>query len=114
MQQFLKRHNYLCPEASLLFLDCQDIPVEKITEFKGLDVTNFSKVKQIMKINNFQGASFYVVCPGVIVVDLGKNGDILSNIRGAMRFIDRHNAQIKRMLHNLMEPKYLDCEGEMI
>lgn len=107
MKYFLLRHNFLSPEASVLFLDYQNVPEDVIGKFKGLNINRIIKVY-------LESKTFYVLNAGIIVADLSKNGDILENIRGAMRFNDKYNSHIKRMMYECVEPKHLGLEGKVL
>jgi hypothetical protein len=113
IQHFLLRHDFLCPEASVLFLDYKRISNDFIRKFLGLRITELRKIGRIMKVTE-QGKRLFMLDPGVIVVDVANNGNILQNIQFAMKFLDRYKKYNNNSMVNLVEPEHLGVVGEWI
>lgn len=113
LQHFLKRHDFLCPEASILFLDYNKIDDDFIRQFLGLEITGLRSVEKILKISE-HGQRLFMVEPGVIVVDIANNGNILQNIQFAMKFLDRYKTFNRSSSYGIVEPNYLGLEGEIL
>lgn len=113
LQCFLLRHDFLCPEASVLFLDYNKINEDFIRQFLGLKLTNLRNIARIMKVSE-QGQRLFMLEPGIIVVDVANNGNILQNIQFAMKFLGRYKRYNDNSMANLVEPEYLGVKGEML
>lgn len=113
LQQFLRRHDFLCPEASVLFLDYNKINDNFICQFLGLEITGSRRVEKILKISN-QGQKLFMVEPGVVVVDVANNGNILQNIQFAMKFLDRYKTFNRSVSCGIMQPEYLGLKGTIL
>lgn len=113
LQYFLKRHDFLCPEASILFLDYNKIDDDFIRKFLGLEITGLRKVEKILKIAE-QGQRLFMVEPGVVIVDVANNGNILQNIQFAMKFLDRYKTFNRSSTYGIVEPEYLGLKGEIL
>ena len=95
LKQFIARHNFLAPEASILFLDYEggnsNVIDELINKFSGLEnvrLNHLTYIRKAVKIEKDK-KKFYMLSDDLIVVDLGKNGDIVSNLRAVMEFVHR-------------------------
>ncbi len=111
LQNFLARHDYLAPEATILFLDYQGIPNGVIEQFHGLTVGQTHRVEKIYKVETGAGRLF-AIWPGVVVVDLSRNGNILKNFRAAMRYLERYKAQIQAFFAVHIDPRALGYDSE--
>lgn len=113
LQHFLRRHDFLCPEASVLFLDYNKINDDFICQFLGLEISGLRRVEKILKISD-QGQKLFMIEPGVIVVDVANNGNILQNIQFAMKFLDRYKTFNRSVSYGIMQPEYLGLKGEIL
>lgn len=117
LQCFLDRHSFLAPDASVLFLDYQGQGKSSfdnlILRFKNLKIGSLRKVTKINKIE--EGSNrFYTLDGDLIVFDLHKNGNILSNLRSAMQYFHRYNSFSKTMNYLLIEPENLGYKPVII
>lgn len=108
LQCFLNRHNFLSPNASVLFLDYQggnktDLD-NLILKFKNLEVGPLRKITRIIKVED-GSKKFYTLDGDLIVVDLHNNEDILSNLRSAVQYFHRYNSFSNTMDYNLINPE---------
>jgi len=113
LQHFLKRHDFLCPEASVLFLDYNKINDEFIRQFLGLSITKSRRIEKIMKVSE-SGQKLFMIEPGVIVVDVANNGSVLHNIQFAMKFLDRYKTFNRSVTFGFVKPEYLGVDAEII
>jgi hypothetical protein len=108
IQNFLDRHNFLAPQASILFLDFEggeNKLDELMTQFKNKSVGNRT-IKFFRKV--IDGTKkFYVIESDILIVDIHNDGNILSNLRLAVQYLHRYNAFHKNTMHNLIKPEYL-------
>ena len=112
IRHFIERHDFLSPEISILLMDYQGIE-DIVMRAKGLPLNNFSSVDRIISFE-YGESKFYTLSPGAIIVDITRNGDILRNIRGAMRFVDRFTTEMKRRSYEAVQPSHLGCTGKDI
>ncbi len=107
LKNFLNRHNFLSPNASILFLDYQSGNKSEIDnlvlKFKNLPVGPLRKIDKIIKITDGQ-RKFYALDGDILVVDLHNNGDILSNLRSAVQYFHRYNSFSSTMTYHLINP----------
>lgn len=112
IQNFLNRHFFLAPLASILFLDYEggDNKLDSlITQFKNQNIGT-RKIEGIRKI--FSGTKkFYAIESDVIIIDIHNDGNILSNLRLAMQYIHRYNAFQKNTMYQLIKPEYLGYQS---
>jgi len=112
LQCFLDRHNFLSPELSILFLDFQKISYEIISKFLGLKLDNYNFIKKIIKIKS-EDISLFIIYPNIFVIDLSNNGNILSNVKSAIKFYYKINNAYKKKTFDLLSPKELGIFGEV-
>jgi len=115
LQHFLYRHDYLTPDASILFLDSTDVSEDVFRRFLGLRLhqnTTYT-IDQILKCK-IDGRRVFMIHPGIVVVDIASNGDILTNIRIGMRFLNRFATYDRATMSKLVEPKHLGLDGEIL
>jgi hypothetical protein len=108
IQNFLDRHNFLAPYASILFLDYEggnNKLDNLISQFKGQNIGK-RKIEEIRKVSE-ETKKFYVIESDIIIVDIHNDGNILSNLRLAMQYIHRYNAFLRNSMCHLIEPEYL-------
>lgn len=115
LQNFLFRHDFLCPEASVLFLDSKKVGENVFKQFHGLKTSIQGQIgiDRIMKVTE-NGNRAYFVCPNVIAVDIANNNATLKNLKFALRALQRYKSWNNSALWNLVEPKYLGFEGEIL
>lgn len=115
LQHFLYRHDFLCPDASVLFLDYSGIDDTVIRQFLGLILhpNHTYTVSRILKCSDGRRKA-YMVHPGVLVVDIANNNDTLSNIRFAMQFLRRYKTWSSSALWGLVSPDYLGVRGDVL
>lgn len=105
---FLKRHIFLAPKASILFIDFEggENKLDQfVRQFMNAPIGNRT-IESIRKVNDGT-KRFYVMESDVLIVDIHNDGDILSNLRLAMQYIHRYNAFQKNVLYNLIKPEAL-------
>jgi hypothetical protein len=115
LQNFLFRHDYLSPEASILFLDYGNIDEQIIRKFLNLKLcpSNNSSIERIIKIKENNNRA-YILSPGILIVDISNNNDTLSNIKFSMRMINKYNNWHRSMVFSLLQPNYIGLTGEII
>jgi hypothetical protein len=115
LQNFLYRHDFLCPEASVLFLDYGKINDNVIRHFLGLKLhaNRTAVVSRILKCS-IGGQRAFMMYPGILAVDIANNNDTLTNIRFAMQFLTRYEAWRRSALWDLVKPTDLGLEGETL
>jgi hypothetical protein len=108
IQNFLDRHCFLAPQASILFLDFEGGESkldELITQFKNKSV-GLRTIEFIRKVKD-GSKKFYVIESDILILDIHNDGNILSNLRLAMQYIHRYSAFQKNMMYNLIKPEQL-------
>jgi len=108
IQNFLDRHNFLAPQASILFLDFEggeNKLDEIVRRFINVPI-GMRTIEFIRKVTD-GSKRFYIKESDILIVDIHNDGDILSNLRLAMQYIHRYNAYHKNTMHNLIKPEYL-------
>jgi hypothetical protein len=107
LQQFLFRHDFLSPEVSILFLDYSSVDDDLIKKFLGLKLYRYGK-RRIVRIHKHKsgGKRVFMIEPGILVVDIGNDNDTLTNIRFAMRFLNRYNACCRSLSMNNIFPEW--------
>lgn len=115
LQNFLYRHDFLCPEASVLFLDHGKIHDNVIRRFLGLKLhaKRTTVVSRILKCN-IGGQRAFMIHPSILAVDIANNNDTLTNIRFAMRLLTRYESWRRSALWDLVKPADLGLEGEIL
>jgi hypothetical protein len=112
---FLKRHTFLAPKASILFIDFEG-GESKLDQFvrQFINASVGSRtIESIRKVS--EGTKkFYVMESDVLIVDIHNDGDILSNLRLAMQYIHRYNAYQKNVLFNLIKPETLGYKSTVL
>ena len=65
-----------------------------------------------MKISKIEDGSnrFYTLDGDLIIIDLNRNGNILSNLRSAMQYLHRYNSFSRTMNYLLIEPENMGYE----
>lgn len=117
LECFLDRHSFLAPDASVLFLDYQGQGKssfdDMILKFQNLKIGSLRRVKKINKIE--EGSNrFYTLDGDLIVVDLHRNGNILSNLRSAVQYFHRYNSFSKTMNYLLIDPENIGYKTVII
>jgi hypothetical protein len=108
IENFLQRHSFLSPQASILFLDFEggeNKLDDFLSQFKNIPLGNGS-IEFIRKINDGT-RKFYAIESDILIVDIHNDGDILSNLRLAMQYLHRYNSFHKNSLFNLIKPEHL-------
>jgi hypothetical protein len=115
IQNFLDRHYFLAPQASILFFDFEGGEHkldELIVQFKN-KVIGSRGIEFIRKV--VQGSrKFYIIESNILIVDIHNDGNILSNLRVAMQYIHRYNAFYKNAIHNLIKPEDLGYSSSVL
>lgn len=115
LQNFLYRHDFLCPEASVLFLDYGKIDDSVIRHFWGLKLhaNRTVAVSRILKCS-IEGQRAFMMYPGILAVDIANNNDTLTNIHFAIQFLSRYETWRRSTLWGLVKPADLGLEGEIL
>jgi hypothetical protein len=101
-KNFLDRHSFLHADLSLLLVD-GPVNTEAVNLALGQKVYDLYKVDTIRELSNARH-KFHTLEPNVLVVDLHKNGDILRNLRGALRYFWGYKALAARESYALIDP----------
>ncbi len=112
---FLKRHTFLAPKASILFVDFEggENKLDQfVRQFMNAPIGNRT-IDFIRKVSDGT-RKFYVMEGDVLIVDIHNDGDILSNLRLAMQYIHRYNAFQKNVLYNLIKPEVLGYKSTVL
>lgn len=115
IQSFLDRHNFLAPQASILFLDFEGGESklnEIIIQFKN-KLIGLRDIELIRKVID-GSKKFYVIESDILIVDIHNDGNILSNLRLAMQYIHRYNAFHKNAMHKLIMPEFLGYKSTIL
>lgn len=103
LTSFLMRHDFLNPEASILFIDYDGIPSSIVAQCKGLLVRPGFVISDIYQVTG-DGCVFYALDANVLVVDIGNSGNMLSVLRQAIRFLYRYKAKNHCINFGLLTP----------
>jgi len=108
IKEFFKRHIFLAPFASILFLDYEggnnklDVI---INQFKNQHLGT-RQIEEIRKITS-ENKKLYVIESDVIILDIHNDGNILSNLRFALQYIHRYLAFQKNLYFSQITPEQL-------
>jgi len=110
---FLARHEFLQPELSIFLLDTQGVPDDVVLRFRGLTISGSKKVQRIVKWQR-QSETLFTINQNILVVDISKTGDILTNIRSALRWFWSFNTAVRSQMYNLVQPGDLGFTGSVL
>jgi hypothetical protein len=113
LSNFIARHDFLSPEASVLFLDYDSIPTDVVLKFKNVRVGSKQRIHKVFRISE-GSCTFFQVDEGILVVNLSKNGNILDNLRIAMRYAYKYKAHHRGMGYLLVQPEDIGYEGDLV
>lgn len=115
LMKFLKRHRFLSPNASILFLDYEgksSLPMDDfVLKFKDIKIGGLQTVSSIHKISK-DGKRFYMIDGDIMVVDLYHRGEILPNLRAAMQYFHKYNSHIRTMASQIIKPEHIGYVSE--
>ncbi|MBL6992164.1 MAG: hypothetical protein ISR65_20435 [Bacteriovoracaceae bacterium] len=115
LQQFVKRHNFLRADYSILYIDYKGIegafPFHYLTRALQLELGD-SAIYKVESKSEKTNANFYVVeCANIYIVDTANNtGNVIANLRFAL---DTHHALksswnfLRRFDQKLLEQRFL-------
>jgi hypothetical protein len=112
---FLKRHVFLAPRASILFIDFEggeNSLDQFVRQFLNAPIGH-RVIETIRKVKDGT-KKFYAVEGDILIVDIHSDGDILSNLRLAMQYIHRYNSFQKNVMYNLIKPEYLGYSSSIL
>jgi len=113
IEHFIKRHDFLNPEASIFFIDHQGNIDDYIKKILTSKLAKTKYLRRIVKIED-KNRILYAIFPNILIVNLYKNGNILDNFKFAMRFLNAYNSYIKRFASGIYKPEHLGYNGEIL
>lgn len=114
IKAFLARHDFLSPNASVLFFDYMGIrPAAVVQQFQGLPIGPHRRVERILQVE-LDGKTIYAIDSDIIVIDIAKSGDFLPNLRVAKKYLARLVAASTRDFFSQVHPRDLGLAGEIL
>ncbi len=97
----------------MLFLDYEKIPQEVVLQFKDIRIDGRQPIHKIYRIS--EGSfTFYQIEEDLLVVDVSKNGNLLDNLRAAMRYEHRYKAHHRGIDYLIVQPSDLGYDADLI
>lgn len=106
IESFAARHSFLHAELSILLVDFEGVDEHVVRSAENLKLYAFSTIKHIRKLEK-DNTIFYTLGPNVIIVDLNKNGNVMTNLRGVLRYYWGYRALDHRLNHLVIDPQQL-------
>jgi hypothetical protein len=106
IETFVQRHCFLHTELSALLIDYQGIDEALVRSAAGIKLYDSHNIDHIRKLERGREV-FYTLEPNLVLVDLHRSGDVLTNIRSVMRYYWGYEALVRRMDYQLVEPEQL-------
>ncbi|OQP47943.1 hypothetical protein [Niastella populi] len=108
LHNFIDRHLFLAPYASVLFFDYsggKDKLDQIILKLKNKNL-GVNKIDTIYKVVD-GSRKFYSLINNIIIVDIHESGDMLINLRSAMQYLHRCRAYQVNMMFSPINPNAL-------
>src|SRR3989442_7532672 len=103
---FVQRHCFLHAELSALLIDYQGIDEALVRSAAGIKLYDSYNIAHIRKLERRKEV-FYTLEPNLVLVDLHRSGNVLTNIRSVMRYYWGYEALVRRMEYLMVEPEQL-------
>lgn len=106
IETFVQRHCFLHAELSVLFVDYQGIDEALVRSAAGIRLYDSYNIDHIRKLERGKEV-FYTLEPNLVLVDLHRSGEVLTNIRSVMRYYWGYEALVRRMNYHIVEPEQI-------
>ena len=106
IERFVQRHCFLHAHLSVLFVDYQGIDEALVRSAAGIRLYDSYNIDRILKLERGKEV-FYTLEPNLVLVDLHRSGEVLTNIRSVMRYHWGYEALVRRMNYHIVEPEQI-------